>query len=58
MGFLIYMVDERIRNWTSYQLLRAGRWGQYGGALAVRGLRRWWKLSAPWYQELREQERP
>ena len=54
---LLYVTDIRFRAWTQYRIGRAAAWTGWGGLEGWRRLRRWWRHTSPWYQELLEQER-
>ena len=58
VAFLFYALNPALREWANYRTLRAGQWLAWGAERAWRGARRWWRVTSPWYQELREQERP
>ena len=56
-GLLLYLTDLRFRTWVQYRVERGAAWTGWGSGEGWRRLRRWWRRTSPWYQELLEQER-
>ena len=57
LALLLYMTDLRFRTWVQYRIERGAQWTGWGAVEGWRRLRRWWRVTSPWYQELLEQER-